>query len=177
MPNTAQKIAPNIRKVTSSFSTNQILVRHNPHSGRLSLFVCPHKWLCISCLHQNLSPTFQTQVLSELREGGQGRGPFLVRTLACCPFLAAVNFRHDQGRDTRSTVQAQCGRAAGNSGQASETWFDNGELSEQEKAIIRARLDEYDRNPEVDSSWEEAKARILAGLTSMPWFWPDRVGY
>ena len=25
----------------------------------------------------------------------------------------------------------------------SETWFDNGELSEQEKAIIEARLDEY----------------------------------
>ena len=44
----------------------------------------------------------------------------------------------------------------------SETWFDNGELSEQEKAIIEARLDEYDRNPEVGSSWEEAKARILA---------------
>jgi putative addiction module component (TIGR02574 family) len=45
-----------------------------------------------------------------------------------------------------------------------ETWFDNGELSEQEKAIIEARLDEYDRNPEAGSSWEEAKARIFAGL-------------
>ena len=32
------------------------------------------------------------------------------------------------------------------------------------KAIIEARLDEYERNPEVGSSWEEAKARILAGL-------------
>ena len=28
-----------------------------------------------------------------------------------------------------------------------ETWFDNGELSEQQKAIIEARLDEYNRNP------------------------------
>ena len=27
-----------------------------------------------------------------------------------------------------------------------EEWFDNGELSEQEKATIEARLDEYDRN-------------------------------
>jgi putative addiction module component (TIGR02574 family) len=45
-----------------------------------------------------------------------------------------------------------------------EAWFDNGELSEQEKAIIEARLDEYDRNPESGSSWEEAKARVLAGL-------------
>jgi hypothetical protein len=36
--------------------------------------------------------------------------------------------------------------------------------SEQEKAIIEARLDEYDRNSEVGSSGEEAKARILAGL-------------
>ena len=42
----------------------------------------------------------------------------------------------------------------------SETWFDNGELSEQENAIIEARLDEYDRNPEVGSSWEEAKAHF-----------------
>jgi putative addiction module component (TIGR02574 family) len=45
-----------------------------------------------------------------------------------------------------------------------EAWFDNGELSEQEKAIIEARLDEYDRDPEAGSSWEEAKARVLAGL-------------
>ena len=45
-----------------------------------------------------------------------------------------------------------------------EEWFDNGELSEQEKAIIEARLDEYDKNPEDGSSWEEAKARVLAGL-------------
>jgi putative addiction module component (TIGR02574 family) len=66
------------------------------------------------------------------------------------------------------TSQAQCGRAAGIRAKLneldSETWFDNGELSEQEKAIIEARLDEYDRNPEAVSSWEEAKARILAGL-------------
>ena len=47
-----------------------------------------------------------------------------------------------------------------------EEWFDNGELSEQEKAIIEARLDEYDRNPEGGSSWEEARARVLAGLRS-----------
>ena len=45
-----------------------------------------------------------------------------------------------------------------------EAWFDNGELSEREKAIIEARLDEYDRNPEAVSSWEEARARVLAGL-------------
>ncbi len=30
--------------------------------------------------------------------------PFLAQTLACCPLLAAVNFRHDQGRDPRSTA-------------------------------------------------------------------------
>ena len=45
-----------------------------------------------------------------------------------------------------------------------EARSDNEELSEQEKAIIEARLDEYDRNPEAGSSWEEAKARILVGL-------------
>jgi hypothetical protein len=41
---------------------------------------------------------------------------------------------------------------------------DDGEISEREKAIIEARLDEYDQSPETDSSWEEAKARVLAGL-------------
>jgi hypothetical protein len=41
-----------------------------------------------------------------------------------------------------------------------EEWLDDGELSKHEKA----RLDEYDRNPEAGSSWEEAKARVLAGL-------------
>ena len=30
------------------------------------------------------------------------------------PWLAAQEFPHDQGRDARSTAQAQCGRAAGN---------------------------------------------------------------
>jgi putative addiction module component (TIGR02574 family) len=43
---------------------------------------------------------------------------------------------------------------------------DNGEISEREKAIIEARLDEYDQNPETGSSWEEAKARVLARLHS-----------
>ena len=43
-------------------------------------------------------------------------------------------------------------------------WSDNGEISKREKAIIEARLDEYDQNPETGSSWEEAKARVLAGL-------------
>ena len=45
-----------------------------------------------------------------------------------------------------------------------EEWLDHGELSEDEKAIIEARLDEYDRRPEAGCSWDEAKARIRAGL-------------
>jgi putative addiction module component (TIGR02574 family) len=43
-------------------------------------------------------------------------------------------------------------------------WLDEGELTEQEKAIIERRLDEYERNPEAGSSWEEARARIVARL-------------
>ena len=45
-----------------------------------------------------------------------------------------------------------------------EEWLDYGELSQEEKAIVEARLDEYDRQPEAGSSWEEAKARLRAGL-------------
>ena len=47
-----------------------------------------------------------------------------------------------------------------------ESWANSGEINEGEKAIIEARLDEYDQNPETGSSWEEAKARVLAGLHS-----------
>jgi len=43
-------------------------------------------------------------------------------------------------------------------------WSENGEISKREKAIIEARLDEYHQNTETGSSWEEAKARVLAGL-------------
>jgi len=45
-----------------------------------------------------------------------------------------------------------------------EEWLDHGELSQDEKAILEARLDEYDRHPEAGSSWDKAKARIRAGL-------------
>jgi putative addiction module component (TIGR02574 family) len=45
-----------------------------------------------------------------------------------------------------------------------QEWLDEAELTEQEKAIIEARLREYDANPEIGSSWEEAKARIVARL-------------
>ncbi len=45
-----------------------------------------------------------------------------------------------------------------------DEWLDGGELTEQEKAIIEARLEEYEKNPEVGCSWEEAKARIIARL-------------
>ena len=45
-----------------------------------------------------------------------------------------------------------------------EEWLDHGELSQEEKAILETRLDEYDRHPEAGSSWDEAKARIRAGL-------------
>jgi hypothetical protein len=47
-----------------------------------------------------------------------------------------------------------------------EEWFDNGELSEQEKAIIEGRLDEYDRNPEPGSSWRRLK--LAFWLDCMP---------
>jgi hypothetical protein len=43
-----------------------------------------------------------------------------------------------------------------------QDWLDEGELTEREKAIIEAGLDEFERNPEAGSSWEEARARIVA---------------
>jgi len=43
-------------------------------------------------------------------------------------------------------------------------WLDGGELSNEEKAILEARLDEFDKNPRAGSSWAEVQARIRAKL-------------
>jgi hypothetical protein len=99
-----------------------------------------------------------------IKEGGQGRGTVSCPNACLLPLLAAVNFRLKAeilkalpklNAEERREIRAKMNELD------SETWFDNGE---EEKAIIEARLDEYDRNPEVGSSWEETKARILAGL-------------
>lgn len=43
-------------------------------------------------------------------------------------------------------------------------WLDDGELSDEEKALIDVRLDECERNPGSFIPWHEAKARINASL-------------
>jgi putative addiction module component (TIGR02574 family) len=45
-----------------------------------------------------------------------------------------------------------------------EDWLDDGELSDGEKALIDARLDECEGNPSSFIPWDEAKARINASL-------------
>jgi putative addiction module component (TIGR02574 family) len=105
------------------------------------------------------------------REVGQWKGySFLPKRLLAAPFDRAkfpamikaeiLEALPKLNAEERREIRAKLNELDG------ETSFDNGELSEQEKAIIEARLDEYDRNPEVGSSWEEVKARILSGLHS-----------
>lgn len=43
-------------------------------------------------------------------------------------------------------------------------WLDDGELTDEEKALIDARIDECERNPLSFLPWDEAKARINASL-------------
>jgi len=43
-------------------------------------------------------------------------------------------------------------------------WLDDGDLTDDEKALIDARLDQCERNPNSFIPWEEAKARINASL-------------
>jgi putative addiction module component (TIGR02574 family) len=43
-------------------------------------------------------------------------------------------------------------------------WLDDGELTDAERALIDARLDECERNPGSFIPWEEAKARINDSL-------------
>ena len=43
-------------------------------------------------------------------------------------------------------------------------WLDDRELTDEEKRLIDARLDECEDNPGSFIPWEEAKNRILANL-------------
>jgi len=43
-------------------------------------------------------------------------------------------------------------------------WFDGGELTLEQKALLDARLAEYEKNPQAGSSWEEVEARLRQKL-------------
>jgi putative addiction module component (TIGR02574 family) len=45
-----------------------------------------------------------------------------------------------------------------------DDWLDDGELTDDEKALIDARLDACESHPDAFIPWEQAKARILANL-------------
>lgn len=51
-------------------------------------------------------------------------------------------------------VQAKLDELAG------ETWLDDGELSEDDKAALDSVLSEYKKNPSAGSTWEQVEARI-----------------
>jgi putative addiction module component (TIGR02574 family) len=45
-----------------------------------------------------------------------------------------------------------------------ETWSDDAELTDSDKAALDAALADYQKNPDVGSTWEEVKGRIQAKL-------------
>jgi hypothetical protein len=47
-----------------------------------------------------------------------------------------------------------------------EAWLDDGELSDADKAALDAALEDYHKNPDAGSSWEEVEARLRASLGS-----------
>jgi putative addiction module component (TIGR02574 family) len=62
------------------------------------------------------------------------------------------------GPQDRAEIQARLDELAG------PGWLDDGELTDEEKRLLDARLDECERNPSSFVPWEEAKARIMASL-------------
>jgi putative addiction module component (TIGR02574 family) len=58
--------------------------------------------------------------------------------------------------EDRAEIQARLDELAG------PGWLDNGELTEEEKRLLDARLGECERNPSCFVPWEEAMARIMA---------------
>ena len=45
-----------------------------------------------------------------------------------------------------------------------EGWISNGELTDDEKAMLDSRLAEYEKNPEAGSTWEEVEAHLRMQL-------------
>ena len=45
-----------------------------------------------------------------------------------------------------------------------EVWLEDGELTDADKTALDAALADYQKNPDVGSSWEDVKARIQARL-------------
>lgn len=62
--------------------------------------------------------------------------------------------------EERSVVRAKLNELDGVAG---EVWV-KGELTDEEKAMLEARLAEYEKNPEAGSSWEEVEARLRMQL-------------
>ncbi len=58
--------------------------------------------------------------------------------------------------DELADVQARLDELAG------EAWLDRGELSDADNSALDSALAEYQKNPEVGSSWHEVEARIRA---------------
>jgi len=61
--------------------------------------------------------------------------------------------------EDRAAIKAKLDELAGNG------WLDDDEpLTGEQRVLLDARLDAYEKNPDAGSSWEEVEARIRARL-------------
>ena len=65
------------------------------------------------------------------------------------------------GPDERQEVRARLNEL---DGVADGAWIDEGELTDEEKKMLDARLAEYEKNPDAGSAWGEVKTRLHAQL-------------
>lgn len=64
----------------------------------------------------------------------------------------------DMSPEDRAEVQAKLDELA------ADEWQDHGELSEADKHALDAAIEDYERNPDAGSSWDEVKDRIQSKL-------------
>ena len=62
--------------------------------------------------------------------------------------------------DERAQIQAKLDELA------ATAWQDRGELSDADREALETSLKDYERSPDVGSSWNEIKARIQSKLRS-----------
>lgn len=61
--------------------------------------------------------------------------------------------------EDRAEIQAKLDELAG------DGWLDADDpMTDEQKALLEARLDAYEKNPDAGSSWEEVEARLRARL-------------
>ena len=80
---------------------------------------------------------------------------------------AGIKFTHNSGRAGKKWLPETMGAGCAFFDADGDGWLDDDDpLSDEEKALLEARLAAYEKDPDAGSSWEEVESRVRARLKS-----------